>query len=105
VDEKAKSTVMNLKIGNFGPISSGEIDLKPLTILIGPNHSGKSYLAMLVNSIFKLQLNRADLAQNLGRKYRGATSDGKGNLSLQLVELRRLTDDLKNKKLFNYQIR
>ena len=44
----------NLKIAvkDFGPISSGSVDLKPLTVFIGPNNSGKSYFAMLVNSIF-----------------------------------------------------
>lgn len=46
---------IKLKVGvkNFGPISKGEIELRPLTILIGPNNSGKSYFAMLINSIFK----------------------------------------------------
>ena len=44
-----------LKIGvkDFGPISSGSVDLKPLTVLIGPNNSEKSYFAMLVHSIFQ----------------------------------------------------
>ena len=43
------STAIYMK--NFGPISEGQIDLKPLTILIGPNNSGKSYAAMFVHSI------------------------------------------------------
>jgi len=38
---------------NFGPISSGEIEVKPLTILIGPNNAGKSYAANLINSLLQ----------------------------------------------------
>ncbi len=42
-----------LRIKDFGPISRGEITLKPLTVFIGPNNSGKSYAAMLIHSIFE----------------------------------------------------
>ncbi len=48
-DEPLELTV---RIKDFGPISRGEIALKPLTILVGPNNSGKSYAAMLLHSIF-----------------------------------------------------
>lgn len=46
---------MKLTVGveNFGPISKGKIGLKPLTIFIGPNNSGKSYAAMLIHSLFE----------------------------------------------------
>ena len=36
---------------NFGPIARAEVDLKPLTILIGPNNTGKSYLALAAYSL------------------------------------------------------
>jgi len=35
-----------LRLKNWGPISYGEIYVKPLTILIGPNNTGKSYTTM-----------------------------------------------------------
>jgi predicted ATPase len=35
---------------NFGPIADGSITLKPLTVFIGPNNSGKSYLSAFVYS-------------------------------------------------------
>jgi predicted ATPase len=44
---------MNIKIKNFGPISSADIDLKPLTIFVGPNMSGKSYAATLIHALLK----------------------------------------------------
>lgn len=51
--KKVKKMDLGIGITNFGPISSGKIDLKPLTLFIGPNNSGKSYAAMLIHSIFE----------------------------------------------------
>jgi len=36
---------MKIRFTNLGPIKSGEIDIKPLTIFIGPNNTGKTYSA------------------------------------------------------------
>ena len=38
---------------DFGPIIEGTIDLKPLTIFVGPSNAGKSYMAMLVYSLMQ----------------------------------------------------
>ena len=40
---------VGIEVRNFGPISRGKVTLKPLTIFVGPNSSGKSYIAMLVH--------------------------------------------------------
>lgn len=36
---------------DFGPIIEGTVELKPLTVFVGPSNSGKSYLAMLIYSL------------------------------------------------------
>lgn len=36
-----------VSLANLGPIVSGEFELKPLTLFIGPNNSGKTYAATL----------------------------------------------------------
>lgn len=36
----------------FGPIKEGSVSLRPLTIFIGPNNVGKSYLAILIYALF-----------------------------------------------------
>jgi predicted ATPase len=41
---------LDLDVEDFGPIRSAHVELRPLTIFIGPNNSGKSYLAKLVYS-------------------------------------------------------
>lgn len=48
-----KKIDLGFEIKDFGPIREGTIELKPLTIFIGPNNSGKSYVAMLIHSFFE----------------------------------------------------
>ena len=43
---------ISIEVSNIGPIINAKIDVKPLTILIGDNISGKSYTAMLLESFF-----------------------------------------------------
>ena len=38
---------LSIKIENFGPITKGAVNLKPLTIFVGPNGCGKSHTASL----------------------------------------------------------
>lgn len=45
------SLELDVDISNFGPISRGKFKIRPLTILIGPNNSGKTYASMLVHSL------------------------------------------------------
>jgi predicted ATPase len=51
--EKKGRVELEVEIENFGPISGGKVRLRPLTVFIGPNNSGKSYTAMLIRSIFE----------------------------------------------------
>lgn len=42
-----------LSVSNFGPITKAEIDLRPLTVFVGPSNTGKSYLAILIYTLHK----------------------------------------------------
>ncbi len=42
-----QEAVTRIQVENWGPIAHGEVEIKPLTIFIGPNNTGKSYMAML----------------------------------------------------------
>ena len=48
-----KKIGLNLEMNDFGPIIEGKISLKPLTLFVGPNNSGKSYAAMLIHSMYE----------------------------------------------------
>lgn len=38
---------------NFGPIVSAKIDLRPMTVFVGPSNTGKSYLAILIYALHR----------------------------------------------------
>lgn len=38
---------------NFGPIGDAEVDLRPLTVFVGPSNTGKSYLATLLYALHR----------------------------------------------------
>ncbi len=40
-----------LDVEDFGPIAKASVDLRPLTVFIGPSNTGKSYLATLVYAL------------------------------------------------------
>lgn len=40
-----------LDVEDFGPIGKASVDLRPLTVFIGPSSTGKSYLAILVYAL------------------------------------------------------
>jgi predicted ATPase len=45
---------MKLRVENFGPISYADVEIKPLTVLIGKNNAGKSMLAQLIFTLMTL---------------------------------------------------
>ena len=51
--ESEKSKHLRLKVDNFGPIAEAKIELRPLTVFVGPSNTGKSYLAMLIYALHR----------------------------------------------------
>ena len=47
--------MMSIEIEHFGPILRGKIELKPLTLFVGPNGCGKSHAATLLYTISRLE--------------------------------------------------
>ncbi len=43
----------HLEVNDFGPIAKASVDLRPLTVFIGPSNTGKSYLAILIYVLHK----------------------------------------------------
>lgn len=60
------SSSVRLHVTNFGPINGAEIELRPLTVFVGPSNTGKSYMAML---IYALHRAIADLVDPFSRSY------------------------------------
>ncbi|MYK96334.1 ATP-binding protein, partial [Candidatus Poribacteria bacterium] len=39
---------VEIVVKNFGPITKANIDLRPLTVFVGPSNTGKTYFATLM---------------------------------------------------------
>lgn len=42
---------LELTVTDFGPIAKAKIDLRPLTVFVGPSNTGKSYMAVLIYAL------------------------------------------------------
>ena len=49
----SKAKPLELEVANFGPIVESKIELRPLTVFVGPSNTGKSYLAMLIYALHR----------------------------------------------------
>ncbi len=58
--------MLTISVKNFGPIAEGSVDLKPLTIFVGPSNTGKSYMATAVYSVMKGFEGPYDWGYNVG---------------------------------------
>lgn len=47
-----------LQVTNFGPVKRGRFEIRPLTVFLGQNNTGKTYCALLVYSIYQAILGR-----------------------------------------------
>ena len=45
--------MLTVSVKNLGPITKGTVDLKPLTIFVGPSNTGKSYMATAIHALMK----------------------------------------------------
>ncbi len=50
----AEGDALQLEVTDFGPIVEAKVDLRPLTVFIGPSHTGKSYLATLIYALHRI---------------------------------------------------
>ena len=53
MNDLTKQDTLELEVANFGPIVEAKIDLRPLTVFIGPSNTGKSYLAILIYALHR----------------------------------------------------
>ena len=44
---------LEIEVADFGPIVHAKVDLRPMTVFIGPSNTGKSYLAILLYALHR----------------------------------------------------
>ena len=52
-DDSTPRNGLTLEVADFGPIAEAAVELRPLTVFIGPSNTGKSWLAMLVYALHR----------------------------------------------------
>ena len=59
MNESGKRTVaasndVEISVTDFGPIARGTVDLRPLTVFVGPSNTGKTYFAVLIYALHRI---------------------------------------------------
>ena len=49
----SKTKPLELTVSNFGPIAKANIELRPMSVFVGPSNTGKSYTAALIYSLHR----------------------------------------------------
>ncbi len=66
--------MLTISVKNFGPIAEGSVDLKPLTIFVGPSNTGKSYMATAVYAVMRAVEGRPQVPYTRHLERRGLAS-------------------------------
>ena len=45
---------VEISVRNFGPIAEADLDLRPLTVFVGPSNTGKTYLSVLIYALQRI---------------------------------------------------
>ena len=45
---------VKISVRNFGPITAADLDLRPLTVFVGPSNTGKTYLSVLIYALHRV---------------------------------------------------
>ena len=56
-DDKSKTLntpKVEISVRNFGPIAEADLDLRPLTVFVGPSNTGKTYLSVLIYALHRV---------------------------------------------------
>ena len=53
-NKKFRNTSVRFEVTNFGPIESGAVDMRPLTVFVGPSNTGKTYFAVLIYALNRI---------------------------------------------------
>ena len=45
---------VRVSVRDFGPVAEGDVELRPLTVFVGPSNTGKTYLAILIYALHRV---------------------------------------------------
>lgn len=89
---------LEIEVQDFGPIARAKLDLRPMTVFIGPSNTGKSYLAVLLYALHRFFGTSNDrvsgaydapplLVRTFGHRYFAGLTNPLRRLSTEIMEL------------------
>lgn len=98
-NKKIRDTNVRFEVTNFGPVKSGVVDMRPLTVFVGPSNTGKTYLAVLIYALNRILegFPRIPLMRGFHYRHRLLFESGKPpklNTTTRDKELRALLEKL-----------
>ena len=97
--------MLTISAKNFGPIVEGTVDLKPLTIFVGPSNTGKSYMATAVYAVMRAVEDRPQVpyVRNLARRGILPTFEGRWETPVEVADAIRDWVKQQDGKAWEYQ--
>ena len=97
--------MLTISVKNFGPIVEGTVDLKPLTIFVGPSNTGKSYMATAVYAVMRAVEDRPQVpyVRNLARRGILPTFEGRWETPVEVADAIRDWVKQQDGKAWEYQ--
>lgn len=90
---------VRVSVEQFGPIEKGVVDLRPLTIFVGPSNTGKTYLAILIYALHKALRGFPRLPST--ERFFFSLEDGPENYYEEINKLSDKLDDRNSSILFS----
>ena len=87
MNERRVQGTLELNLTDFGPIAKAELDLRPLTVFVGPSNTGKSYLAILIYALHRYFSEVVwPSHRRYYRQYRKPSADRQKNLTQKAMD-------------------
>ena len=81
---------VRIEATNFGPIEHAAVDLRPLTVFVGPSNTGKTYFAVLIYALYRVLEGFRQLPVPFHRWYQHWPSSELGRPATAETGLRRI---------------
>ncbi len=71
---------LEIEVSDFGPIAEAKVEIRPLTVFLGPSNTGKSYLATLIYALHRA-IGRENALSDVEYIFEGGQFDAKFQIS------------------------
>ena len=89
---------IRISVTNFGPIATGTIDLRPLTVFVGPSNAGKTYFAILIYALHQALGGFTRFPARNAIFYRGRHDDESADNAIKEGEIQKIQEKLETEE-------